>query len=226
VTSLGAPLIHRRVTGSTNDDAKALAAAGAPHGTTVTADEQTVGRGRHGRRWSAPAGTALLLSVVLRETGPLLPLAAAVAVARTCGANAKVKWPNDVLLEGRKVAGILIEARPAGGWTVLGVGLNVAIDPSTFPAELRDRAGTLGLDQREIPAVRAVLLGELAQVLTLDRGAVLAAWRGRDALLGRPITRERASGIARGIDDEGGLVVELADGTHTILRSGEIGLRT
>jgi BirA family biotin operon repressor/biotin-[acetyl-CoA-carboxylase] ligase len=96
--SLGAPHVHLRATTSTNDRARALAAAGAPHGTIVTAGEQSAGRGRQGRSWSAPPGSSLLLSVVVRDPPQLLPLAAGVAVARALGPRAAIKWPNDVLL--------------------------------------------------------------------------------------------------------------------------------
>ena len=115
---LGAPRLHLRLTGSTNSRARELALAGAPHGTIVTAAEQSAGRGRQGRTWSAPAGTSLLLSVVLREPPQLLPLAAAVAVAEVVGEHALIKWPNDVVVERAqpesapvlaKVAGILVE---------------------------------------------------------------------------------------------------------------------
>src|ERR1700712_1173777 len=109
---LGSPRLHLRRTASTNQLARQLAAAGAPHGTLVTAGEQAAGRGRQGRTWSAPPGRALLLSVVLRDPPRLLPLVAAVAVAEEAGDDALVKWPNDVQIDGRKVAGILAEGRP------------------------------------------------------------------------------------------------------------------
>ncbi len=96
-TRIGHPRLHLRRTGSTNERARELAFAGAPHGTLVTAAEQTAGRGRHGRRWSAPAGSSLLASVLLREVPPLLPLIAAVAVCEVAGARARIKWPNDVV---------------------------------------------------------------------------------------------------------------------------------
>ena len=109
---IGRPSLHLRATTSTNDRARELASAGAPHGALLTSEEQTAGRGRQGRTWVAPAGSSLLLSVVLRETDVLLPLRAGLAVADLAGPAARVKWPNDVLLDGRKVAGVLVEARP------------------------------------------------------------------------------------------------------------------
>ena len=154
---LGQPRLHLRRTGSTNERARELAFAGAPHGTLVTASEQTAGRGRQGRRWSAPAGSSLLASLLLREVPALLPLSAAVAVCDVVGAQAQIKWPNDVVVAGTsaagagadaptasgtgrglaKLAGILIEGRPQEGWAVLGIGLNVAVRLEQLPAELR-----------------------------------------------------------------------------------------
>ncbi|MEA2455525.1 MAG: BirA family transcriptional regulator, partial [Thermoleophilaceae bacterium] len=131
---IGSPRVHFRLTDSTNERARALAAGGAPHGTLVTADEQQAGRGRQGRSWSAPPRSAVLMSVVLRELSETLPLAAAVAVCEALPVDARIKWPNDVWIGGRKVAGILVEARPQEGWAVLGIGLNVATEK--FPEEL------------------------------------------------------------------------------------------
>ena len=136
-TVLGRPRLHLRSTDSTNSRAQALALAGAPHGTLVTASEQSAGAGRQGRSWTAPAGRALLCSVLVRDPPRLIPLAAGVAVAEVAGDRATVKWPNDVLIEGRKVAGILVEGRPQERWAVVGIGLNVAVRPEDFPAELR-----------------------------------------------------------------------------------------
>ena len=144
---LGTPRVHLRQTSSTNDRARELASAGAPHGTLVTADEQTAGRGRGGRRWSAPAGSSLLMSLVLRSPPVLLPLIAAVAACEAVGEQALIKWPNDIVVAAggetpthpplAKLAGILIEGRPQQGWAVLGIGLNVAVRLEELPAELR-----------------------------------------------------------------------------------------
>src|SRR5512140_2750495 len=140
--TFGTPHRHYRSTDSTNAVARELAAAGAPHGTVVTADEQTAGRGRQGRTWSAPAGRAILCSIVVRDPPRLLPLLTGVAVAETVGEGAQIKWPNDVWHRGRKVAGILVEGRPQEGWAVVGIGLNVALRREDFPPELRDIATT------------------------------------------------------------------------------------
>ena len=167
MTGLGHPRVHYRLIGSTNARARELAAAGAPHGTLVTAAEQSAGRGRQGRTWTAPAGRALLCSVLVRDPPALLPLAAGVAVAEAVaevvaevvGSEARLKWPNDVLVGGRKVAGILVEGRPQEGWAVVGIGLNVAVRHADFPAELRETAGTLGLEADAIePTLSALLL--------------------------------------------------------------------
>jgi BirA family biotin operon repressor/biotin-[acetyl-CoA-carboxylase] ligase len=221
---LGRPRLHLRETGSTNDRARELAAAGAPHGTLVTAGAQTAGRGRQGRAWAAPPGRALLMSLVLREAHPLLPLAAAVGVAEAVGEEARIKWPNDVQLDGRKVAGILAEGRPQEGWAVLGIGVNVAIRVADLPAALHDTAGTLGREPSDVEPFLTELLRSLERSLALPADELLDAWRTRDALAGREITWSAGSGTAAGIDGEGRLVVELQDGGRTALDAGEVHL--
>jgi BirA family biotin operon repressor/biotin-[acetyl-CoA-carboxylase] ligase len=221
---LGRPRLHLRATDSTNDRAKALAAAGAPHGTLVTAGEQHAGRGRQGRTWTAPAGRALLASLVLREWPGVLALAAAVAVADVAGAQAAIKWPNDVLLDGGKVAGILVEGRPQEGWAVLGIGVNVAVREGDLPARMRGRAATLGLEPAAIEPVLAALLRALGARLAQEPAALLAAFRERDALLGRGVRWQRGAGVAAGVDDAGRLLVDLPDGTRAALHAGEVHL--
>ena len=221
---LGSPHLHLRATTSTTDHARALAARGAPHGTIVTAGEQSAGRGRQGRTWSAPAGHALLLSVVVRRPLDLLPLAAGLAVARAVGPRAAIKWPNDVLVDDRKIAGILAEGRPQEGWAVIGIGLNVAVRLEDLPPELHGTAATLGLRPQDIGAVRSRVLDELGAALALDPGALLDAYRERDALLGRPISWASGSGTADGIDGTGRLVVRLDGGGQAQLDAGEVHL--
>lgn len=272
---LGAPHHHHDEVGSTNDEARRLAGDGAPHGTTVTATAQTAGRGRQGRPWVAPPGRALTLSVVLRDLREpaLLPLAVAVAVARTVGDEARIKWPNDVVLvpraggdgdggdgpgtsgspgdgdlrvdratdgtdrrdavEGppplRKIAGILCEGRPTDGWWVAGVGLNVALDLSTVPAEIAARAATMGRRPVEIDAVRDDLLAHLAIALERPAADLLADWSTRDVLAGHRIGWERpgggpgGEGVAGGVDDRGRLRVRTASGVEA-LDAGEVHL--
>lgn len=233
--ALGSPRLHLRETTSTNDRARELATAGAPHGTTVTAAAQTAGRGRQGRTWSAPAGHALLVSVVVRGSGDrfaLLPLAAAVAVCEVAGPDARIKWPNDVLLPGadtgagpgRKVAGILCEGRPQEGWAVIGIGLNVAVRLEDLPAELHGTAATLGREPAELEPTLATLLAVLDDVLTAPSDDLLDRWRARDGLRGREVRWAGGSGIAAGIDGTGRLVVELPGGGRTALDAGEVHL--
>jgi BirA family biotin operon repressor/biotin-[acetyl-CoA-carboxylase] ligase len=224
VAGLGRPRLHLRATTSTNDRARALAQAGAPHGTLVTTAQQTAGRGRQGRTWSAPPGRALLLSLVLRDPPALLPLAAALAVAEVAGPNAQIKWPNDVLVEGRKVAGILAEGRPHDGWAVLGIGLNVALRIEELPPELHGSAGTLGLEPADLEPTLERLLAALESALALDDAALLDAYRARDALRGREVSWSGGRGRAAGIDGTGRLVVELAEGGRTALSAGEVHL--
>jgi BirA family biotin operon repressor/biotin-[acetyl-CoA-carboxylase] ligase len=211
VTEFGRPHVHLRLTESTNDRARELAEAGAPSGTIVTAAEQSAGRGRHGRVWSAPPGRALLLSAILRPLGlehSLLPLAAPIAVCEAIESLAPVecaiKWPNDVWLDERKVAGVLIEARPPD-WAVIGVGVNV-------------------------DGMRAALCEALGRWVEAPIAEALAEFRARDALSGRDVSWEGAgvepgSGRAAGVDERGNLLVELADGERLALGSGEISLR-
>jgi BirA family transcriptional regulator, biotin operon repressor / biotin---[acetyl-CoA-carboxylase] ligase len=223
--ALGSPRLHLRRVDSTNARARELAVAGAPHGTLVTAAEQTAGRGRQGRGWSAPAGRSLLLSVLLRDWPRLLPLAAAVAVAETAGDDAAIKWPNDVLLRDHKVAGILAEGRPQDGWMVLGIGLNVAVRPSDLPPDVRDTAATMGLDPTELEPTLARLLARLERWLAAGEPEVLGAWRARDALAGRAVAWAGGAGTAVGVDEDGRLVVDLADeGGRTALDAGEVHL--
>ena len=219
-----APHHHLRATASTNDVARELAAAGAVHGTVVTAAEQTAGRGRQGRTWVAPAGSSLLASVIVRPFGPLLPLAGAVAVAEACGERAQIKWPNDVLLGGGKVAGILTEANVAGGWAVLGVGINVALDVDGLPEDVRARAASLGRRSEDVPAVLADVLTALDAALRLDDDVLLERWRARDALVGREVRWERGAGVAQGVDAAGHLLVARADGETEALSAGEVHL--
>jgi BirA family biotin operon repressor/biotin-[acetyl-CoA-carboxylase] ligase len=249
----GTPHRHFRSVGSTNTVARELAAAGAPHGTVVTADEQTAGRGRQGRTWMAPPGAALLYSAVLRpleSRHSLLPLAVALAVCETAerlrpDIECKVKWPNDIHLGSLKLAGILIEARSQDGWAVLGIGLNLTIAPSEFPEGLQERATSLfpphlaatsrpvGPHSRQ-DEMRADRANEASAALNAaldrwlgekaDEPRILAEWRERDALLGREVTWENGSGVAEGVDERGYLVVRLADGNRVALGAGDVHL--
>lgn len=245
---LGHPRLHLRRADSTNERARALAVAGAPHGTLVTAAEQTAGRGRQGRRWSAPPDSSLLMSLLLRHPEPdhaaarprtqvpaPLPLAAAVAVCDVLGAKTRIKWPNDVVFERAtadtdsgtalaKVAGILLESRPQEGWAVLGIGVNVALRVDELPAEVRAGAATLGLRSSAIEPLLGRLLRALERRLDEPAAAILEAWRARDALRGRGISWDGGRGRAEGIDAEGRLLVTLPDGARAALGAGEVHL--
>ena len=233
---LGLPRVHHRRTDSTNERAKALARDGAPHGTLVTADEQTAGRGRQGRIWAARQRTAVLMSVIVRELDErhaVLPLATAVAVcdaAEACAAvRCAIKWPNDVWIDDRKLAGILVEGRPQEGWAVVGAGINVTSTADDFPPELRETATSLAIESPcgEQPA-RDAVLAALLDALTLRAGQqvdrILDEWRPRDALRGRRIAWDGGTGTAAGVDDGGALLVETNAGVVS-LDAGEVHLQ-
>ncbi len=246
MSALGHPRLHLRSTDSTNERARELAIAGAPHGTLVTAAEQSAGRGRQGRRWSAPTGSSILMSLLLRSPPRLLPLMAAVAVSDAAGERARIKWPNDVVVPFEhagagpglgKLAGILVEARPQQGWAVLGIGLNVAVRLDELPPELHPErmgagaatglpAATMGLERVDVEPTLALLIASLERRLGESDGAILEAWRARDALCGREISWSEGRGVAEGIDGEGRLVVALPGGGHTALGAGEIHLES
>jgi BirA family transcriptional regulator, biotin operon repressor / biotin---[acetyl-CoA-carboxylase] ligase len=219
----GTPRLHLRLTDSTNTRARELAAAGAPHGMLVTAAEQSAGRGRQGRTWTAPAGRALLCSVVVRNPPALASLRAGVAAAEAVGGHAQLKWPNDVYVDRRKVAGILVEGRPQEGWSVVGIGVNVAVAPDDLPAELAGRAGTLGLEPEAIEPLLARLLAGLDRWLSAPVDEMLDAVRARDALLGQSLSWAGGTAQGAGIDEHGRLVVDTADGRRA-LNAGEVHL--
>ena len=221
---IGTPRVHYRLTDSTNERARELAAAGAPHGTLVTAGAQTAGRGRQGRTWSAPPGQALLMSVVVRDFDALLPLRAGLAVADLAGPAALVKWPNDVLLDGRKLAGVLVEGRPQEGWAVAGIGVNVAVDVAALPPDVRDRAASLERTPEALEPTLADLLRALETRLGETAADTLTALRARDALRGRPVHWAQGEGTGTGIDDDGNLLVTTAGGETVALRAGEVHL--
>jgi BirA family biotin operon repressor/biotin-[acetyl-CoA-carboxylase] ligase len=215
VTALGRPRLHHREIDSTNRRARELASAGAPHGTLVTAGAQTAGRGRQGRRWEAPAGSALLCSLVLRDFDALLSLRAGLAVADVAGDAARVKWPNDVQVESRKVAGVLVEGRPHEGWAVVGIGVNVSAAP--------DLPEAVALGRDDVEAVLAELLAALEARLAEPAASSLDALRARDALLGVRISWDGGEGVGAGIDADGGLRVT-TDAGERVLSAGEVHL--
>jgi BirA family transcriptional regulator, biotin operon repressor / biotin---[acetyl-CoA-carboxylase] ligase len=251
--TFGNPHRHYRRTDSTNTRARELAAAGAPHGTVVTAGEQTEGRGRQGRTWTAPPNRALLYSAILRPLEnhhTLLPLAVPLAVCEAAeqlnpSLDCKVKWPNDIHVEGRKLAGVLIEARPQDGWAVIGIGLNLDIQEDEFPPELRDTATSIygsghkdrgrgsagpspllpaGPPPTVPPNATEVLNQRLNHWVQAAPDEVLAEWRNRDALKGREVAWEGGSGVADGVDDRGYLLVVIPGGDRIAVGAGEVHL--
>lgn len=243
----GIPALHPfRSVGSTNDVARALAEAGAPAGTAVIAEEQRAGRGRGGRHWVSPPGLGIWLSVVLRPAelpAPgLLPLRVGLAAAAALDAFARpgrveVKWPNDLLVAGRKLGGILCEGSwDAGGvsFVVAGIGVNAAHAPADFPAVLRDQATSLRMAAGWSPP-RAEVAGALARALAALPArfaaalsdAELAELERRDALRGLPVrvTAEGAApleGTALGIAPDGALRLRTPDGRTVPVHSGTV----
>jgi BirA family biotin operon repressor/biotin-[acetyl-CoA-carboxylase] ligase len=231
----GEPHIHLESTGSTNDVARELADDGAASGTVVTADEQSSGRGRRGRVWAAPPRKALLFSAILRPlelVHSLLPLSAPVAVCEAVEAlapvKAQIKWPNDVWIDGAKVAGVLIEARPPE-WAVIGIGLNVAIEPDEFPDDLRWPATSVG-HGADVESARVAVCAALDRWVEAPQAEALDAFRSRDVLAGREIAWVGAGvddgeGVAAGVDDRGNLLVDVEGGGRLALGSGEVSVR-
>lgn len=237
----GSPLRHLTVTDSTNAQALAWAAEGAPEGAVVVADEQRSGRGRHGRRWDAAPGKTLLMSVVLRPRLPprrlgSLTLAAGVAVARAVdgliGRRAELKWPNDVLIGDRKVAGILTEGTLVGSElraAVVGIGINTEWTHEEMPVDLVGRATSLSIELEGGPVPRRadILTRVLAELeaaydtVQIEPEAVLVDARARSSILGEAVRVEwidgrKASGRAAAIRDDGALEVEIEGATNVI----------
>jgi len=240
--AIGRPLTILDETPSTNDMAKREAKSGAPHGATWLAEVQTSGRGRQGRAWLAARGESILVSVVLRVACaparlPPLALVAGLAArdaveAALHGASVGLKWPNDVVIDGRKVAGVLVEAQLAGHAVeavVVGVGIN--IHARSFPDAIADRATSVAL-HAEAPPDRGAILVDLLE--GLDRDIAIAAARGlgvvhariaaADALRGTRVRGEPGEGTAEGIDVDGRLCVRDDQGVLHRWSSGEVHL--
>jgi BirA family biotin operon repressor/biotin-[acetyl-CoA-carboxylase] ligase len=228
-TRWGVPSVEAHsAIGSTNDRAHALAAQGAPAGTVVLADRQDAGRGRNGRAWVSAAGQGIWISLLERPRDPeaiavlsvRVGLAVAAAVAPFADDVPQVKWPNDVLCGGRKLAGVLIEARwrdTLPEWVVLGVGCNVRPPDLPPPGAAGLRAGTTreAVLARLVPALRAA-----AAATGLLRDDERAAWEARDWGRGRRCL-EPGPGIVEGIASDGALVVRQGDAVATF-RTGSL----
>lgn len=241
--TVGRRMVFFQQTPSTMDEAARLAKEGASDGTVVVAETQTSGRGRFGRNWVSPGGN-IYMSVVFRptlETLPYLSILAGVATAqtirKTTGTSPKIKWPNDVLLDGKKVAGILVESVLEGEavcYAVLGIGLNVDLDP-TQNEEISGIATSLERATGK-PVVREDVLRQLLQDLDslyLKLGqdqTPLEPWRNLLETLGQRVQvswrNESYSGVAEGIDQLGNLQLRLEDGELITMTAGDVTLRT
>lgn len=249
VARVGTKLTYLATVPSTNDFLKAMAEEGAAEGTVVVAGEQTRGKGRLGRSFTSAADQGIYLSALLRpELSPqaLLPLtgftaeAMARAIFRTTGAQAQIKWVNDLILNGRKLCGILTEsALSAGGgvpYVVVGVGLNVNYDRADFPEELRAMAGSLKTELGrpfDLAPIAAAMIEELdalyEALLSGDTASYLAAYRTNCLTLRRDVLLLQ-NGIATpahalDVDESLGLLVRYPNGQQTFIRSGEASVR-
>ncbi len=229
-------------TASTNADLLAAARAGAAHGLVLVADHQTAGRGRQGRTWSAPPNSGLLCSVLLQPPPEsvlagatwAVGLAARQACAEVAGVTADLKWPNDLLVGDRKLAGVLAETVTEGGvvtGVVVGIGLNVAWTAAP-PADVAERAITLSeaaghaVDRDAVLRAYLAALGPLECRWRTDAAGLLARYRAELATLGRSVRVELADrvliGVATAVTDDGALVVRADGGSDHVLHAGDV----
>lgn len=230
---------------STQTTAKQLVAAGAAEGTVVIAEHQTQGKGTRGKAWHSPKGKGIWMSIVLKPPIPALyisqlTLLSAVALCRTInkqlGLNIGVKWPNDLLIDGKKVSGILLESSSEDDrlrYVIAGVGISVNITKDDFPKELHDKATSLQIETGERIAREQLLCAFLTQFeqlyeLYLDKGfaPIKSLWEALSVSLDRPIEVHSAfgfiSGIAKGLDETGALLVTEDDGQVKKIFSGDV----
>lgn len=249
----GICIVSEDLVESTNDYAKRLAAAGAAHGTLMTAEGQTAGRGRNNREFYSPHGVGLYMSVILRparkasET-PLVTIVAALSVCRAIrgltGLSPGIKWVNDILLDGRKVCGILAEsvanpvdaAGAADEHIIVGIGVNVSARIADFPEPIRETAGSLfpdgisGISRSMLAAAITNNLLTLIDECAVDDAKILDEYRALSVAIGNEIEYSdgegRATGVALGIASDGGLVVRRnADSAIVTLNSGEVSVK-
>ncbi|MBO9598710.1 MAG: biotin--[acetyl-CoA-carboxylase] ligase [Cohnella sp.] len=233
------------VVGSTQDELRSLAEQGAPEGTVVIAEQQTNGRGRMGRAWVSPAGKGVWMSLLLRPSVPLpltpqLTLLAAVALSRAITRlvplTIGIKWPNDLLVDGRKISGILLESAAEDErlrYVVVGLGISVNLDEEDYPEELLERAISLKMAAGR-PVSRSELIAEVLEqferlyALYLEQGfaPIRALWEAHAVTLNRTVTlttpQGAIEGVPRELDDMGGLRVELPDGSFRTIYSAEV----
>jgi BirA family biotin operon repressor/biotin-[acetyl-CoA-carboxylase] ligase len=236
---LGAPLVAMTETSSTNDDAMRAARGGALHGATFIAETQHAGRGRRGARWASRPGENLTFSVVLRialapDRVAALPLAAGLAVrhaaAERVDSSVLVKWPNDVLARRKKLAGVLVESQIVDRRVeavVIGIGLNVSM--RELPDEIRESATSLALlgardlcRESLLADVLAALDERVRRFVEAGPAGILGELRAHDALKDRRVVFDGVAGIARGIADDGALLVETDSGTTERVVSGAV----
>lgn len=248
----GQKLCFFESTGSTNPDAKRFAEEGAPHGTTVVADRQTAGRGRRGRSWESPAGTSIYFTIVIRPTfAPdkasmitlVMALSVAEAIQEATGLDTGIKWPNDIVVNGKKVVGILTEMSMTPEmneiqFLVAGVGVNVNQEShGDFPEEIRGMATSLRIESGRQTDRAALLERILARFetdyetfeSTLDLSGLQTRYEarlvGRNAAVRVLDPAGEYTGISRGITDTGELIVEREDGERTLVYAGEVSVR-
>lgn len=233
MTPAGLDVRRHRSLPSTMDAAAALAHAGAAHGVVVVADEQTAGRGRRGTQWASPAGAGLYFSFIARpsssSTTSLITIAAGVAVrdgiAAATGLAPDLKWPNDLIAGGRKLAGILAEGLAIGTPSqsvIIGVGINV--QPAAYPPDVAQRAtsleGELARPVDREPVLTAVLVALRDRLAQLEErpGDILQAWRaGSPSAVGTRVEWDGKRGVTAGIDDGGALLVKSSAGMERII---------
>ncbi|MDR2157384.1 MAG: biotin--[acetyl-CoA-carboxylase] ligase [Clostridiales Family XIII bacterium] len=243
------PLSIHRTIDSTNNEAKRIiaeaSAGGIPFGLVIAADEQTAGRGRRGRTFCSPAADSIYLSFILKpasnmERSLLTTIAAATAVCETIecvceDAPPRIKWVNDIFMDGKKVCGILTEAISdieSGGIEalVLGVGVNINVPETAFPKEIRRVAGSIRLPARDRNRFAAVLIERTLAVCgdLSDSKPLMEHYRRRSMIVGKPIHvirgAQKENAIALAIGDDGSLAVEYANGERGILHSGEVSI--
>lgn len=240
--TFGAAFAFYPTVSSTNDVARSAAAAGAPEGLTIVADEQTEGRGRHGRRWESPNGASLLCSILLRPSLPpalaaragiYVALAAAEAIEAVTDLPVALKWPNDLLISERKVAGVLAESDIVGDrldFVVVGIGINVHWHPDDPTAISLDAAAGRVVSRKELLLALLAHLERWRPYLEpapIDR--LLAAWRGRLITLGRAVVvrgpETTLEGTAVGVEANGGLVVRDATDVEHVVHAADVTLR-
>jgi BirA family biotin operon repressor/biotin-[acetyl-CoA-carboxylase] ligase len=246
---MGRKIIYYPSVGSTNDVAKELAAQGAPEGTLVITDEQTAGKGRLGRRWLAPPGTSLLMSLLFhsrflasyqaQRLTMICSLAAAEAIEAVTGLTAAIKWPNDIVVQGKKVAGILTELGATGerlDYAVVGLGLNVNLNLGTVEA-MRELAATatslsqeLGREVSRLALLWRILENVENRYQRLQAGELPRdEWASRLVTLHNHVTVDTPQGVvegwAGGVDADGALILHLSGGERQRVLVGDVTLR-